>query len=58
MTFREAINHSEESSSLINQIEDCLESWNGRERYDSILTNMVAELEKITGYRYELESIS
>tara|TARA_Y100000401_G_scaffold12774_1_gene8712 strand:- start:114 stop:284 length:171 start_codon:yes stop_codon:yes gene_type:complete len=56
MTFRAAIAHSPEAANLIAQIEDCLASWDGRNRYRSILDNMVAELQALTGYRYELDN--
>lgn len=52
MTFREALNHSPEAASLIAQIEDCLASWDGANRYASIIANMADELEALTGYRY------
>lgn len=55
MTFRQALQHSEEAANLIAQIEDCLASWDGRNRYDSILRNMQRELQALTGYRYELD---
>jgi len=55
MTFLEALNHSDAARELINQIDDCLDSWDGRRRYDSILRNMQSELEAMTGYRYSID---
>ena len=55
MTFIDALNHSPEAKTLIESIEDCLSSWDGRRRYASELEAMVAELFEMTGYRYQLD---
>jgi hypothetical protein len=56
MTFRQALNHSPEAANLIANIEDCLASWDGANRYASIIENMIAEFFELTGYRYTVES--
>ena len=43
-----------EAKKLIETIEDCLASWNGQERYESIIKICIAEIKELTGWEYSL----